>query len=104
VLSVVMMAVMLVLSIGVAQAFAGIGAKHAETHMTDMPCPCPDKGKCPDKSCDDVSMCIVGCLSVFSISLFSASPHFQSGTSYEIVPVQFVGGVSRPPPLPPPTA
>ena len=102
-LSVVMIAVMLTLSIGVAHAFAGMGTQHAETHMSDMPCPCPDKGNCPDTPCKDVTVCIAGCLSVFSISLFSTVQEFPRETSYEDAPAQFVGGVNRPPPLPPPT-
>ena len=102
-LSVMMIAVMLTLSIGVAQAFAGIGTQHSDTHMSDVPCPCPDKGDCPETPCNDESVCISGCLSVFSISLFSAGPEFPRGTIYEDTPVQFVGGVNRRPPLPPPT-
>ena len=101
--SMVMMAVMLMLSIGVANAFAGVPDKHAAPHM-GMDCPCPDKADCPDQTpCQDVSACIAGCLHFFSIDLFAVVIEAPQHEEYLVAKDLFAGGLNRPPPLPPPT-
>lgn len=102
--SVIMMAVMLMLSIGVANAFAGMAEEHAVPH-TAMDCPCPDKADCPDQTpCQDVSACIAGCLHFFSITLFAAVIEAPEHQEYPDAIDLFAGGLNRRPPLPPPTA
>ena len=102
--SVVMLAVMLMLSVGVANAFAGMSQKH-ETPHAGMDCPCPDKANCPDETpCQDVSACIAGCLHFFTIDLVSLVARVAELQGYAQTPSVFAGGLTRPPPLPPPTA
>lgn len=101
--SVVMLAVMLMLTFGVANAFAGMSQKH-ETPHAGMDCPCPDKVNCPDETpCQDVSACIAGCLHFFAIDLISVATGFAQPLDYAAAPSIFAGGLTRPPPLPPPT-
>ncbi|MBX7198498.1 MAG: hypothetical protein K1X51_03905 [Rhodospirillaceae bacterium] len=102
--SVVMVAVMLMLTVGVANAFAGMSQKH-ETPHAGMDCPCPDKANCPDETpCQDVSACIAGCLHFFTIDLVSVVARVAQPQDYAQAPIVFAGGLTRPPPLPPPTA
>lgn len=101
--SMAMLAVMLFLSIGVAHAFADIGHKHTAPHA-GMDCPCPDKSNCPDGTpCQDVSACLNGCLHFFTIDLNQAVARIAAAQEYSQIPSTFGGGLTRPPPLPPPT-
>ncbi len=101
--SILMIAVMLTLSMGAARAFAGISEKHAAAHMTDMPCPCPDKSDCPSDPCEDISVCVATCLGVFSIEFYATTRIEPQSSTYPDAIAIHVGGIKRPPPLPPPT-
>lgn len=102
--SVLMIAVMLTLSMSAAHAFAGISERHAATHVASVPCPCPDKADCPGEPCEDVSVCIASCLSVFSIEFYAAASIEPQNSTYPVAIAIHAGGIKRPPPLPPPTA
>ena len=102
-LSSLMIATVLMVSIGATHSFAHTFAHAASPHSAEAPCPCPDNADCGNKTCDNLSVCISNCFHAIAVEI-GGLPQLGTFALMAVpAPQPALSSISRPPPLPPPT-